>query len=114
MTHSNESQVRKGRHCVSALHAHLVFVTKYRRKVFNDEKLIRLREILVEVCLDFEVELTEFNGEQDHVHLLIEYPPKVQLSKLINSLKGVSSRLMRKEFPDIHRYLWNGALWSPS
>ncbi|WP_372882753.1 IS200/IS605 family transposase, partial [Psychromonas sp.] len=72
------------------------------------------REILVEVCLDFEVELTEINGEQDHVHLLIEYPPKVQLSKFINSLKGVSSRLMRKEFPDIHRYLWNGALWSPS
>lgn len=108
------TEVRKGRHCVSALHAHLVFVTKYRRKVFNDEKLIRLREILVEVCLDFEVELTEFNGEQDHVHLLIEYPPKVQLSKLLNSLKGVSSRLMRKEFPDIHRYLWNGALWSPS
>jgi putative transposase len=114
MTHSNESQVRKGRHCVSALHTHLVFVTKYRGKVFNDEKLMRLREILVEVCLDFEVALTEFNGEQDHVHLLVEYPPKVQLSKLINSLKGISSRLMRKEFPELHRYLWNGALWSPS
>ncbi|CAI89077.1 putative transposase IS200-like [Pseudoalteromonas translucida] len=66
------------------------------------------------MCKDFEVDLVEFNGEQDHVHLLIEYPPKVQLSKLINSLKGVSSRLMRKEFTEIHRNLWNGALWSPS
>jgi len=114
MTHKHEQQVRKGRHCVSALHAHLVFVTKYRRKVFNDDMLKRLEQILKEVCQDFEVNLVEFNGETDHIHLLIEYPPKVQLSKLINSLKGVSSRLMRKEYPVIHRYLWNGALWSPS
>ncbi|MBE0420806.1 IS200/IS605 family transposase [Pseudoalteromonas nigrifaciens] len=114
MTHKNEAEVRKGRHCVSALHAHLVFVTKYRRKVFNDVILNRLEAILLDVCKDFEVDLVEFNGEQDHVHLLIEYPPKVQLSKLINSLKGVSSRLMRKEFTEIYRYLWNGALWSPS
>ncbi|EPH5596825.1 TPA: IS200/IS605 family transposase [Vibrio parahaemolyticus] len=114
MTHNQEHPIRRGRHCVSALHAHLVFVTKYRRKVFNDEILIRLEQILREVCNDFEVELKEFNGEKDHVHLLLEYPPKVQLSKLINSLKGVSSRLLRQEFPVIHRYLWKGALWSPS
>lgn len=114
MTHNNETQVRKGRHCVSALHAHLVFVTKYRRRVFSDTMLKRLEVILLDVCKDFEVDLVEFNGEQDHIHLLIENPAKVQLSKLINSLKGVSSRLMRKEFQDIHRYPWNGTLWSPS
>jgi len=76
--------------------------------------LKRLEVILLDVCKDFEVDLVEFNGEQDHIHLLIEYPAKVQLSKLINSLKGVSSRLMRKAFQDIHRYLWNDALWSHS
>lgn len=114
MSHNNEQAIRKGRNCVSALHAHLVFVTKYRRKVFNNEILTRLEEITKDVCIDFEVEMKEFNGEQDHVHILIEYPPKVQLSKLINSLKGVSSRRLRQEFPIIHRYLWNGALWSPS
>ena len=114
MTRKHEPQVRKGRRCVSALHAHLVFVTKYRRKVFNDDMLKRLEQILKEVCQDFEVNLAEFNGETDSIHLLIEYPPKVQLSKLINSLKGVSSRLMRKEYPVIHRHLWSGALWSPS
>ena len=92
MTHSNEQQVRKGRHCVSVLHAHLVFVTKYRRKVFNDDMLNRLKVILEETCQDFEVNLTEFNGETDHVHLLVEYPPKVQLSKLINSLMHVSEQ----------------------
>ncbi len=63
--------------------------------------LNQLKIILEETCQDFEVNLTEFNSEKDHVHLLVEYPPKVQLSKLINSLKGVSSRLMRKEYPEI-------------
>jgi putative transposase len=114
MTHENEQEIRKGRHCVSTLHAHLIFVTKYRRTVFDDEILNRLEEILNEVCQGFEVNLKEFNGETDHIHLLVEYPSKVQLSKLINSMKGVSSRLLRKEYPRIHRYLWKGALWSPS
>lgn len=98
MIHSQEHPIRLGRYCVSALHAHLVFVTKYRRKVFNNEILIRLEQILREACNDFEVELKEFVGEKDHIYLLLEYPPKVQLSKLINSLKGVSSRLLRQEF----------------
>ncbi|KAB1174992.1 IS200/IS605 family transposase [Photobacterium damselae subsp. damselae] len=114
MIHSQEHPIRLGRYCVSALHAHLVFVTKYRRKVFNNEILIRLEQILREAYNDFEVELKEFVGEKDHIHLLLEYPPKVQLSKLINSLKGVSSRLLRQEFPVIHSYLWKGAFWSPS
>jgi len=73
-----------------------------------------LEQILRNVYLNFDVKLTEFNGENDHIDFLIEYPPKVQLSQLINVLKGVSSRLMRKEYPEIHRYLCNGALWSPS
>lgn len=114
MIHSQEHPIRLGRYCVNALHAHLVFVTKYRRKVFNNEILIRLEQILREACNDFEVELKEFVGEKDHIHILLEYPPKVQLSKLINSLKGVSSRLLRQEFPVIHSYLWKGAFWSPS
>jgi putative transposase len=54
------------------------------------------------------------NGEDDHVHLLVEYPPKVAVSNLVNSLKGVSSRLLRKEIPDIEKRYWKGVLWSPS
>jgi len=114
MTYEYEQQVRKGRRCVNALHAHFVSVIKYRREVFDVDMLKRLEKILRNVCLNFDIKLTEFNGENDHIHLLIEYSPKVQLSQLINALKGVSSRLMRKEYPEIHRYLWNGALWSPS
>ncbi len=54
------------------------------------------------------------DGEDDHVHLLVAYPPKVAVSNLVNSLKGVSSRLLRKERPDIQNRYWNGVLWSPS
>jgi putative transposase len=64
---------------------------------------------------DFGAELTEFNGEADHVHLLVHYPPKVALSRLVDSLKGVSARRLRQEFPDhIRRYLWGDHFWSPS
>lgn len=70
------------------LHAHLVFVTKYRHHVFGDQHLARIEVVMRAVCDDFEVELVEFNGEANHVHLLVNFPPKVALSRLMNSLKG--------------------------
>lgn len=77
--------------------------------------LTRTEEIMRDVCDDFEAELKEFDGEQDHVHLLVYYPPKVQLSKLVNSLKGVSSRRLRQEYDShVRRYLWGGHFWSGS
>lgn len=105
---------RTGRHCVFELHAHLVFVTKYRRHVFDAAAIECLRMTFDRVCADFGVHLDEMNGEDDHVHLLVSYPPQIQLSKLVNSLKGVSSRLLRQSRPDLaHRYR-KGVLWSPS
>ncbi|RCG22792.1 IS200/IS605 family transposase [Sphaerisporangium album] len=107
--------VRTGRHVVHDLHAHLVFVTKYRRGAFTDPMLVRCEQIMREVCADFEVELREFNGEDDHVHLLVHYPPKVALSKLVNSLKGVSARMLRKEFGGhVRKYLQDDHFWSGS
>ena len=106
--------IRHGRHCIFKMHVHLVFVTKYRRGVLDKKALDRLKEIFREVCLDFEADLVEMDGEDDHVHLLVEYPPKVSVSGLVNSLKGVSSRLLRKERPCIARRYWKGVLWSPS
>jgi putative transposase len=109
------NDIRHGRHCVFLMHIHLVFVTKYRREVFNKEILDELRLIFCSVCKDFEAELVEFDGEDDHVHLLVNYPPKVAVSKLVNSLKGVSSHLIRKkDHPSIRKKLWGKALWSPS
>jgi len=68
-----------------------------------------------DVCGNFECELAEFNGQTNHVHLLVNYPPKVALSRLVNSLKGVSSRRMRQEFPDLRGHYWRAnRLWSGS
>jgi putative transposase len=107
--------IRHGRHCVFLMHVHLVFVTKYRRQVFTKDRLDYLRGIFSGICSDFEAELVEFDGEDDHVHLLVNYPLKVAVSHLVNSLKGVSSRMIRqKKYPAIHNKLWGGALWSPS
>jgi putative transposase len=107
--------IRTGRHCVFVLHAHLVFVTKFRHKVFTDTHLNRMEEIMRDVCADFETELREFNGENNHVHLLVNFPPKIALSKLVNSLKGVSSRRMRQEFPELARHYYRAnKLWSGS
>ena len=109
------TDLRKGRSCVFALHVHLVFVTKYRRCVFTNEILSDLKILFQSVCKDFESSLVEFEGEKDHVHLLVNYPPKISISKLVNSLKGVSSRMIRKKnYPIITQHLWGRVLWSPS
>jgi putative transposase len=93
----------------------LVFVTKFRHKVFADAHLPRLEEIMRDVCRDFETELVEFNGENNHIHLLVNFPPKVAIAKLVNSLKGVSSRRMRQDFPDLRRHYYRAnKLWSGS
>lgn len=97
------------------MHVHLVFVTKYRRNIFTKPILNELYVIFESVCEDFDVQLVEFDGEADHVHLLINYHPKISVSKLVNSLKGVSSRLLRKaNYPSIANALYGNALWSPS
>lgn len=109
------TDLRKGRSCVFALHVHLVFVTKYRRAIFTRQILGDLRDIFQSVCKDFEASLVEFEGEKDHVHLLVNYTSKTAISRLVNSLKGVSSRMIRqKNYPTIRSALWGNALWSPS
>jgi putative transposase len=107
--------MRIGRHCVFVLYAHLVFVTKYRHPVFTAQHLERLEEIMRDVRPDSGAGLAEFNGEASHAHLLVNFPPKVALSRLVNSLKGVSSRRMRQEFPGLARHYWRAnRLWSGS
>jgi putative transposase len=111
----SDPEVRRGAHVIYDLQAHLVFVTKYRRGVFTPEMLERCEEIMRNVCADFGAELSEFDGERDHVYLLVRYPPKVALSRLVNSLKGVSSRYLRQEFTgQVDRALVHGRFWSGS
>ncbi|WP_347463780.1 IS200/IS605 family transposase [Acinetobacter thermotolerans] len=110
----NGQEIRTGRHCVFNMHVHLVFVAKYRRDVFTKAMLETMNEVFKRICLDFEAKLVEFDGEHDHVHLLVNYPPKVAISSLVNSLKGASSRILRTKHPEIKNKLWGNALWSPS
>jgi putative transposase len=79
------------------MHLHFVFVTTYRREVFSKEIFDDLRPMLVSVCTDFDAELVKFDGEDDQGHLLMNYPSKVSVSNLVNSLKPVSSRRIRKK-----------------
>lgn len=106
---------RRARHSVSALHAHLVLVTKYRRPVFTDEMLTFAENTMRTVCSDLDVELVEFNGETDHVHLLVAYPPTMAISTLIQRLKGRTAHAVRHEFTGrCVRARIRGHPWSPS
>ncbi|PYU45879.1 MAG: IS200/IS605 family transposase [Acidobacteria bacterium] len=106
--------LRHGRHCASAMHVHLVFVTKRRHCIFDSQAIEALRAIFSKVCTDFQAQLVELDGQRDHVHLLVNYPPKVSVSSLVNSLKGVSSYVLRRRLPRIAKCYWKNVLWSPS
>jgi putative transposase len=110
----NSKDFRRARSVVYAMHVHLVFVTKYPRYVLDSAGTDALRTMFTTICEDFGADLRACDGEDDHVHLLVEYPPSVAISKLVNSLQGVSSRRLRQQRPDIARRYWNGVLWSPS
>lgn len=109
------SCLHRGRSVVFLLHVHLVFVVKRRRRALDARCIVRLREIFTEVCKVVTAELLEMDGEADHVHLLLSYPPVLAISELVNRLKGVSSRFLRKERPDLLRWrVLQRSLWSPS
>ncbi|MEG5038301.1 MULTISPECIES: IS200/IS605 family transposase [unclassified Microcoleus] len=98
---------------VSDLKCHLVLTTKYRRKVLTDLMLTRLEEIFKDLMEKWEGRLVEFNGERDHVHLLLQYTPQTEPSKLINNLKTVSSRYLRKEFvTEVEKVYWKDVFWT--
>ena len=97
------------------LHAHIILVTKYRRKVMTPRVTRLLEDTFQEVCDRFECQLEEMETDKDHAHLLIAYPPKVQLSKLVMSLKTNSSKRIREQsWPEVTKALWGDHFWSPS
>jgi putative transposase len=112
---NNKSSLKSLYHCVYRLNYHLVVVTKYRRKVITSEMLNDLKHILGRVCESWGCSLVEFNGESDHVHLLIEAHPNMRLSDFVNNLKTVSSRLIRKDHKvHLDRFYKNPVFWHRS
>ncbi|MHA1386232.1 MAG: IS200/IS605 family transposase, partial [Candidatus Helarchaeota archaeon] len=104
----------KSCHSVYSLNYHLVLVTKYRKKVFNEEISERLKDIVFNISQNFQVSVLNQEVNQDHVHILFKSKPTLDIPKYINSLKGVSSRYLRKEFEEIKKKLWGKSFWSPS
>ncbi|MGO3667535.1 MAG: IS200/IS605 family transposase [Vreelandella alkaliphila] len=104
----------KKRHSVTKLVVHLIFTTKYRRKLFDGYMIEQLREAFESACEKLECDLIEMDGEGDHVHLLVSYPPKLAVSVLVNNLKSVSSRRIRILNTHIPRQSKSGAVWSRS
>ena len=101
-------------HSVFSMYYHLVLVTKYRRKVINDTISKRLREIFDYIAVNYNISVVEWNDNQDHVHILFKAQPNSELSKFINAYKSASSRLIKKEYPDIKEKLWKEYFWSRS
>lgn len=108
------TDLTRGRHSITALNAHLVFVTKYRKKVFDQESLKFLHKTMEDTAKKMDFNLVEFNGEIDHVHLLINYPPKYSISKIVNHLKGVSSRMYRSQYNVLGKHLWSPSYFATS
>ena len=108
-----KTKLRGHFHAVYALNYHLVLVTKYRKKCLQKEHLDFLKAEFERLLIEWDCRLIEFGGEEDHVHLLFEAHPAMDLSKLINNLKTVTSRLIRKTFPThLKKYYWKPAFWT--
>ena len=101
-------------HSVFSLNYHLILVVKYRRKVISDVISGRLREIFEAIQLAYHVTLQEWNHDRDYVHILFSAHPKSELSKFLNAYKSASSRLIKKEYPEIRTQLWKEFFWSRS
>lgn len=102
------------KHSVFLMYYHLILVIKYRRKVINETKSERLKEIFEYISPNYKIELQEWNHDKDHIHILFKAHPKSEISKFINAYKSASSRLIKKEFPDIREKLWKENFWSRS
>jgi len=101
-------------HSVYRLEYHLVMVIKYRKNIIDDKLSHYLRDMFERIGSDYKVRVIEWNHDSDHIHVLFRAEPKSELTKFINAYKSASSRLVKKEFPSIKRYLWEDSFWSKS
>lgn len=109
-----QDNTKSGSHCRYSLQYHLVWIPKYRRSFLVGEIAERLQQILKEIAHDYRIHIIAMEVMPDHVHMLIEAPPKYAPAKIVQIFKGISSRRLRQEFLDvIKRYIWKeGTLWA--
>ena len=113
-TSHNISVLDNNNHSVFTLYYHLVLVVKYRRKVFDDSISDYAENIFVKISPSYNITLLEWNHDADHVHILFKAHPNSELSKFINAYKSASSRLIKKNFPEVRKKLWKECFWSQS
>ena len=106
--------LQSNNHSVFSLYYHLIMVVKYRRRVIDDTISVRLREIFENIAPKYSLQVEEWAHDIDHVHVMFTAQPKSELSKFINAYKSASSRLIKKEFPQIRQKLWKEYFWSQS
>lgn len=101
-------------HSVFCLYYHLVLVVKYRRKVFTDNMSQYAKDIFVRLSEPYNISLEEWNHDIDHIHIMFKAHPNSELSKFINAYKSASSRLIKRDFPEVRQKLWKEMFWSRS
>ena len=104
----------KNQHSVYLLYYHLILVVKYRRKVFDETVSLRAKEIFSYIAPSYGITLEEWNHDEDHVHVMFRAKPATEISRFINAYKSASSRLLKKEYPEIRKKLWKEYFWSKS
>ena len=102
---------KRGSHCVYDTKYHLVWTPKYRKWVLQGQVRDRTEELFIEISEHHGYEIEELEVDKDHVHILLSFPPKYSISKVVEVLKSVSSTIIRKEYPNVKKELWGGEFW---
>jgi putative transposase len=105
-------EYRRGAHCVFEIHLHIVWITKYRRKVLRGDVGTRLRDLIRQICGDHDVTIAKGHVSADHVHLFLSIPPSVTISRLVQRLKGTTAHKLLHEFGALRKQFWGGHLWA--
>ena len=106
------AQYREGSHSRYDLKIHVVWVTKYRKKVITGDIAVRVRELIREICLANDIQIVQGHISSDHIHLLLSYPPHMSVSKIVQYLKGKSSRKMLQEYTELRKKFWGQHIWA--
>ncbi|OOR03604.1 MULTISPECIES: IS200/IS605 family transposase [Bacillus cereus group] len=101
-------------HSVFLLYYHLVLVVKFRRNVFDDDMSNYAKDMFVRLSENYNITLVEWNHDVDHVHILFKAHPNTEMTKFINAYKSASSRLIKRDFPQVKKKLWKEMFWSKS
>ena len=109
---SDNRNLQKSAHATYRTRYHLVWIPKYRRGILTRPIQARLRELLTGICERYDYELDTMSVQNDHVHVFLSFPPKVSIAKAIQTLKGVSAKKLKEEFPELDQKMWGAPLWA--